>query len=109
MSDKATRSIPWLLIAGAGVAAIGTILVVLGVSTALVSALFVGDIASMIDFATIVSFLTAPALGYLNLRAVSSDSVPAEHRPGGAMRALAWVGLVLLGGTGAVYAMSLVS
>lgn len=84
-------------------------LVALGVSTVVVSALFVGDIASMIDFATIVSFLTAPALGYLNLRAISSDPVPAEHRPGKAMRALSWVGLTLLGGTGVVYVISLVS
>ncbi len=32
MSDKGTRSIPWLLIAGGGVAAIGAILLVLGMS-----------------------------------------------------------------------------
>ena len=63
----------------------------------------------MIDFATIVSFLTAPALGYLNLRAVTSDTVPDEHRPGAAMQAWSWVGLVLLGGTGAVYVISIVS
>jgi Mn2+/Fe2+ NRAMP family transporter len=86
-----------------------TSLAVLAATTVLVSALFVGDLATMIDFATIVSFLTAPALGYLNLRAVTSDTVPDEHRPGAAMRAWSWVGLVLLGGTGAVYVISIVS
>ena len=61
----------------------------------------------MVDFATIVSFMTAPALGYLNLRAVTAQEVPAEFRPGRGMVVLSWVGLVLLGGVGVVYLVSL--
>jgi Mn2+/Fe2+ NRAMP family transporter len=61
----------------------------------------------MIDFATIVSFLTAPILGYLNLRAVTSSEVAPEHRPSKPMLVLSWVGLVLLGGFGLVYLVSL--
>jgi hypothetical protein len=34
--------------------------------------------------------------------------MPAEHRPGGAMLALSWVGIVMLGGTGIFYLLSLV-
>ncbi len=75
----------------------------LGISTVLVLALFAGNLTTMVDFATIVSFLTAPMLGYLNLKAVTSAEVPREHRPGRGMRALAWTGLTLLGGTGIVY------
>jgi len=63
----------------------------------------------MIDVATIVSFLTAPALGYLNLRAVQSDAVPVEHRPGKGMVWLSWIGLVLLGGTAIVYLTSILT
>ena len=37
----------------------------------------------------------------LGLRAVTSDRMPAEHRPGRAMLALSWVGIVMLGGTAA--------
>ena len=66
-------------------------------------ALFIGNLTTMIDFATTLTFLTSPVLGYLNLRAVGSDEVPAEHRPGPAMLILSWVGLVLLGGTGLFY------
>ena len=40
------------------------------------------------DFATTLAFLTGPVLGYLNLRAVTSREMPAEHRPGPAMLAL---------------------
>ena len=69
---------------------------------------FSGSLTAMLDFATIVAFLTAPILGYLNLRAVTSEGVPVEHRPGRWMIALTWVGLVLLGGTGVAYLASLV-
>ena len=68
---------------------------------------FSGSLTAMVDFATIVAFLTAPILGYFNLRAVTSEAVPAEHRPGRAMVTLTWVGLALLGGTGIAYLASL--
>jgi Mn2+/Fe2+ NRAMP family transporter len=69
---------------------------------------FVGNLTTMVDFATIIAFLTAPILGYLNLKAVTSSDVPAEHQPGVGMRALSWVGLVMLGGTGIAYLVSLI-
>jgi len=82
-------------------------LVVLGAATVAVLALFIGNLTSMVDFATIVSFLTAPILGYLNLRAVTSAEVAPEHRPSKPMLALSWIGLVALGGIGVVYLVSL--
>ena len=75
--------------------------------TLVVMALFIGNLTAMIDFATTVSFLTGPVLGYLTLRAVTSDRMPAEYRPGQAMVALSWIGIVMLGGTGIFYLLSL--
>ncbi len=75
--------------------------------TLVVMALFIGNLTAMIDFATTVSFLTGPILGYLTLRAVTSDRMPAEHRPGGAMLTLSWVGIAMLGGTGLFYLLTL--
>ena len=75
--------------------------------TLVVLSLFIGNLTTMIDFATTLTFLTSPVLGYLNLRAVASDDVPPAHRPGRAMRVLSWVGLVLLGGTGLFYLLTL--
>ena len=75
--------------------------------TLVVMALFIGNLAVMIDFATTVSFLTGPILGYLTLRAVTSDRMPAEHRPGRVLVALSWIGIVMLGGTGIFYLISL--
>lgn len=75
--------------------------------TLLVLVLFIGNLTTMVDFATIVSFLTAPILGYLNLRAMTSSEVRPEHRPGRGMLVLSWAGLALLIGFGAVYVVSL--
>lgn len=81
----------------------------LSIGTVVVIALFAGTLAAMIDFATIVSFLVAPALGYLNLRAVTSAEVAPEDRPGKGLIALSWMGLLLLGGFAIIYLVSLVS
>jgi Mn2+/Fe2+ NRAMP family transporter len=80
----------------------------LAVICTLIIWLFVGNLTTMVDFATTVAFLTAPVLGYLNLKAVTSLDVPEEHRPGKGMLVLSWIGLVLLGGTGIAYLVSLV-
>lgn len=80
---------------------------VLGVLTVVVVAVFAGSLTAMVDFATIVSFLTGPILGYLNLRVVTAPNVPAEHRPGPALMFLSYAGLLLLGGTAIVYLVSL--
>jgi Mn2+/Fe2+ NRAMP family transporter len=76
---------------------------VLGLLTVLVVALFAGNLTTMVDFATIVSFLTGPILGYMNLRVVTGANMPPEHRPGMGLLALSYAGLVLLGGTAVVY------
>lgn len=79
---------------------------ILGTLSVVFIAWFAGTLTALVDFATIVSFLTAPILGYLNLRVVRSPFMPADHRPGRAMIALSWAGLVLLGGTALVYLVS---
>ncbi len=79
---------------------------ILGAATIVVIISFAGSLTTMVDFATIVSFLTAPILGYLNLRVVTAANVPPEHRPGVGLVWLSYAGLVLLGGTAAVYLAS---
>jgi Mn2+/Fe2+ NRAMP family transporter len=91
-TDAASTPVYWLA------------LLTLALLTVAVFALFVSNLTTMVDFATTVSFITAPVLGYLNLRAVTSPDVPPEHRPGPAMRLLSYLGLLLLGGTALVYA-----
>jgi Mn2+/Fe2+ NRAMP family transporter len=78
----------------------------LGALTVLVLALFIGSLTTMVDFATTVSFLTAPVLGYLNLRVVTRPGFPAAAHPGRGLIVLSYVGLLLLGGTAVVYLVS---
>lgn len=72
-------------------------IVVLGGLSVLVLSAFLGSLTAMVDFATILSFMTAPVLGYLNLRVVTSDEVPEADQPGPVLLVLAWAGLLLLG------------
>ncbi|MFH0883889.1 MAG: Nramp family divalent metal transporter [bacterium] len=62
-----------------------------------------GGLTFMVDVATTLSFLTAPILGYLNLRVVTSGSMPPEARPGRAMIVLSWLGIVFGTTLGVVY------
>jgi len=91
--------------AGTGRAYWGSMTILAGL-TVVVLAAFPATLTGMIDFATIVSFITAPALGYLNLKAVTSESMPRELRPGRALVALSWIGLVVLTGFAVVYLAS---
>lgn len=75
----------------------------LGLLVVLLLAGFARSLTQMVDFATTISFLTAPLLGYLNLRAVTGPDFPAAHRPGRALLALSWLGLVVLSGFGLLY------
>ena len=68
---------------------------VIGGSTILI--LFLKSFTGFIDFATSVSFLSAPFLAYFNHRAMYSTEVPAELQPGPAMRTWSIAGIVLLG------------
>jgi hypothetical protein len=84
----------WVVIVGFGV------LNVTGLS------LFTSNLTPMIDFATIFTFATAPVLGYLNVRAVTSEDMPRELQPRAGMLLLAYVGLIALAGTTVVYLAS---
>jgi Mn2+/Fe2+ NRAMP family transporter len=78
-------------------------MIAIGLLVVLALSVLARSLTGMVDVATIVSFLTAPVLGYLNLRAVTSPDFPAEHRPGRVMLLLSWLGLAVLGGFGVVY------
>lgn len=65
---------------------------------------FGGALTTLVDFATTVSFLSAPILAWLNLRLVTGPLMPAEHRPGTGLRTLAIAGLVFLVGFSLLWA-----
>lgn len=68
-------------------------MLVLVVGALLLMSVFQGSLTGMVDFATTLSFLTAPFLGYLNYRAVTSPHMPPGTAPPGWLRVLTWLGL----------------
>jgi Mn2+/Fe2+ NRAMP family transporter len=82
-------------------------MILVGIATVLTLSLFVGNLTQMVDFVTIVAFLTGPVLGFLNLRVMLMPTVPAEFRPGPAMKAYAVVGIVALAAVALVFLMGL--
>jgi Mn2+/Fe2+ NRAMP family transporter len=64
----------------------------------LVIARFMNNLLSLVDLATILSFVTAPFLGVLTFRAMTAEEVPVAFRPGPGLRATAILGIVFLTG-----------
>jgi len=89
--------------AGSEVSSYWIALVVLMAGALLVIVFLRGRFTQLIDLATTLSFLAAPIIGYLNIRAVTSDAVPGPMRPPRWWLALAWTGLVFLAALGLLY------
>jgi Mn2+/Fe2+ NRAMP family transporter len=62
----------------------------------LVMTSFSSKIKLLVDIATSLSFITAPVLGYLNYKAVTSDHIALADQPKTGLRILSWIGLVVL-------------
>ena len=71
-------------------------LIIVTGGTILIFAYFMENMKTMVDFATIVSFLVAPVLGYLNLKVVTSKDVPEDAKPKKWLIILSWLGLFFL-------------
>ncbi len=78
-------------------------LVILLTGTMLIIAFFLQGMSFLVDLATTLSFLTAPILGYLNLKVVTAKNVPLEHQPKKWLRILSWIGLTVLSGFSIYY------
>jgi len=66
-------------------------------------AFFMTGMRALVDVATVLAFLAAPLIGWLNFKAVCGAHVPLEHRPGTVLAMLSRVGLVFLAGFGLVW------
>ena len=75
----------------------------IGILTILLLSLFVGGMTQMVDFVTIVAFLTGPILGFLNLKVITSPHVAPEHRPGTAMLIYSYIGLATMGAVALIF------
>jgi len=67
-----------------------------------------GQLKTLVDLATTLSFLTAPVLAYINYRVITGPTTPLHARPGKAMRAFCVVSMVFLGVFSVAWVVSLV-
>ena len=58
---------------------------------------------ALVDLVTVLAFLAAPLIGWLNFAAVRGDVVPREHRPGTVLTAWSRAGMMFLCGFGLVW------
>ncbi|NOZ35439.1 MAG: divalent metal cation transporter [Chlorobi bacterium] len=64
--------------------------------TVIIFLFFLGNMKQMVDIATIIAFLTAPVLGWLNLKVIKLSIVPDYAKPGKFLIVLSWTGLFFL-------------
>lgn len=57
---------------------------------------FLSSMTGLVDLATILAFLAAPALAYLNYRTITSDAIKGSFRPPRWLLILSWIGMVFL-------------
>ena len=62
----------------------------------LLISVFADQMKLLVDIATTLSFITAPVLAVLNLKAVTAAHVPSEYQPSRFMRLFSWFGIVVL-------------
>ena len=65
----------------------------LAVGSLVIIGVFAKSLVDLVAIATLLSFLTAPALAFLNHRAMFAPEVPADYRPGRGMRAFSLAGV----------------
>lgn len=81
--DPTSRKVYWAALA------------VLFIGSLVVIQFFLKSLPAMVNLATILSLLSAPPLAWLNHKAMTGDEVPEDARPGKAMRAFSWFGIVM--------------
>ncbi|MDA3860368.1 MAG: Nramp family divalent metal transporter [Melioribacteraceae bacterium] len=62
----------------------------------LIIVFYTSGLKSLLDFATIVSFLAAPVFAIINYKVVTADFMPEEYRPKLWLRILSWSGIIFL-------------
>lgn len=72
------------------------VLVIMGIGAYLLFMLSQASMIKMLEIATIISFVSAPAIAYINLKAMNDPDFPAEHKPGKGLMLLSYVGLLIM-------------
>jgi Mn2+/Fe2+ NRAMP family transporter len=83
-------------------------ILLLGIGTYIILRYFQDNMVSMVQIATIISFLTAPFYAILNYVLISGKHTPKEHRPSLFLKLLSFLGILFLIGFSVWYLLSLI-
>jgi len=78
-------------------------MVLSSIAAALVIMFFVKNLLQMLSVASVVSFMTAPILAWVNFRVMRGENVPQNMRPGIVLKVISYAGLIFFGLLGAGY------
>jgi Mn2+/Fe2+ NRAMP family transporter len=78
----------------------------LSLCAVLIIGVFTSSMRSLLDFATVISFLAAPFFAYINFKVVKSDFFPKEYHPKKWLTILSWAGLIFLIGFSIIFLVS---
>jgi Mn2+/Fe2+ NRAMP family transporter len=81
----------------------GVWVLLIAVGTGMVLYLFLGSMKSLVDFATILSFVVAPLVAVLNYLVMQDKNLPESARLGTGMKLACWLGITVLSGFALYY------
>ena len=71
-------------------------LIVLSIGTICIFSFLLDEMGTLVQIATVLSFITAPFYAYLNLKLVTSNLMPSKHKPSKILINFSYVGLAFL-------------
>tara|TARA_A100001015_G_scaffold296223_1_gene376237 strand:+ start:2809 stop:4023 length:1215 start_codon:yes stop_codon:yes gene_type:complete len=71
-------------------------LIVLSIGTICIFSFLLDEMGTLVQIATLLSFITAPFYAYLNLKLVTSNLMPSKHKPSKILISFSYVGLAFL-------------
>jgi len=70
--------------------------VIMALFSIIIIEFFTSGLKTLLDFATILSFLAAPIFAYINYKVVTSEHMPGKHKPKAWLKILSWIGIIFL-------------
>ena len=81
-------------------------LFVLGAGSLAVATQFGGNLKTLVDFATVLSFIVAPVIAFFNLRLVTGNRLKNEFQPSRALKIWSVAGIVFLAGFALIFLLT---
>ncbi len=69
-------------------------LILLVIGTVIILAFFLTNMNALVDFATVIAFVTSPIIALLNYFAITGKTMPVENKPKMLLKVISWLGII---------------